>query len=147
MIGGALGAALAMVLLAGATAPAQAAPGNAPAPAGAQSLGYDSPGISPPAERIRHVGLAGDYDCPTGRACFAVWDPVLLKYKVFDLYHCRLYSLSFWYGMGSFSNAQTGGAAVVLHGQNGPLPGSYPPTGSGAYYQLNWDPVWKIKPC
>jgi hypothetical protein len=75
-----------------------------------------------------------------------VWDPWLVEYKVFDLYHCQTYYLRYWEGWGSFKNNQTGGAAVKLFGEHGEDLGSYPPSGD-AYYQHNWDDVWRIKPC
>jgi hypothetical protein len=140
MVGGALGAVLGMVLVAGAGVPAQAA-------SPAHSLGVESPGIAPEPERIRSIGLVPSYTCPAGRACFAVWDHWLRGWKVIDLYHCRTYSLSYWAGNGDFSNNQTGGASVVLYGQDGQPLNSYPPNGSESYYSVNWDRVWKIKPC
>jgi hypothetical protein len=84
---------------------------------------------------------------PLGRACFAVWDHWLGAWKGINLYHCRTYTLSDWLGNGDFSNNQTGGAAVILYGQQGQVLGSYPPNGSRSYYSVNWNEVWKIKPC
>jgi hypothetical protein len=147
MIGGALSAVLGMVLFAGASAPAQAAPDAASARAETQNLDIESPGISPEPERIWRIGLVPSYDCPLGRACFAVWDHWLGEWKGINLYHCHTYALSHWLGNGDFSNNQTGGAAVTLYGQHGQVLGSYPPNGSRSYYSVNWDAVWKIKPC
>ncbi len=108
-----------------------------------------SPGISPAAERIRFVGLFDSYDCPLGRACLAVWDPTRTAYKVFDLFRCGTYRLSFWHDQGTMKNNQTGGAAVWLFdGSGNPIESSpKPPTGNDAFYEVDWDPVWSVKPC
>jgi hypothetical protein len=144
-ITGALGVVLGLLVLVGASAPAHATSGGPAASTGESSVTANSPGISPAAERIRYVGLFDSYSCPSGRACLAVWDPNRTQYKVFDLYRCGLYSVSYWHDWGSMRNAQTGGAAVRTYGANGQLLGTFPP-GAG-YYQFNWDPVWKVRPC
>jgi hypothetical protein len=143
---GALGAILATLVLAVANAPAQAAPVAQTAPAVESSVAAVSPGISPAAERIRYIGLFDPYSCDSGRACLAVWDPTRTQFKVFDLFRCGTYSLSFWHDQGSMRNTQTGGAIVRLYRGDGSLFGEFPPSGAG-YYQFNWDPVWKVKPC
>jgi hypothetical protein len=140
---GVVGAVLGMLVVAAANVPAQAAP-DASAPREV-NVAAVAPGISPAAEQIRYVSDLHDYSCGSGRACFAVQDPTQGRYKVFDLFHCGTYNLSNWHGVGTFRNSQTGGAAVVLYDQNGPFPFEYPP--AFWYYELNWDPVWRIKPC
>ncbi|MEU6241161.1 hypothetical protein [Streptomyces sp. NPDC047024] len=147
------GAGLVLVMLLGA-APAQAADSaaqrtgsvaqkadghvNAAVPA-------NSPVISPAAERIRYVD--GDtYDCPSGRLCARVWDPNAGRYKVFDLWACHTYSLSYWGGVGGFYNNQTTGTVARFYNQSGGVVLSstaygVAPTG------WNWDPIWKIKNC
>jgi hypothetical protein len=137
-----VGVIVGMLIVLGANVPAQAAPG---APIGNVNDAAVSPSISPAAERIRYVADPYNYSCASGRACFAVWDPNRSRYKVFDLYYCNTYNLSYWHDWGTFRNSQTGGATVILYGQSGPLPGSYPPF--SGYYEGNWDPVWRIKPC
>jgi hypothetical protein len=144
---GAVGIALAMLAAGGSATAAHAAPASVAAPT-AQSAAAVSPGISPAAEQIRFVGLFEDYGCRSGRACLAVWDPTRTQYKVFDLYRCGMYSLSYWYDMGTMKNNQTGGAAVRLYDGNGQQIGSpFGWTGEGGLYQFSWDPVWKVKPC
>jgi hypothetical protein len=141
MIGGALGAVLAMLLLAGASVPAHAAP------AGTQSILAESPAIRPDAERFRNAGFPGSFDCPSGRACLSVWDDWLKGYKVVDLYRCGTYTLSYWEGLGRLTNNQTGGAVVTTYGQHGQPLGSYRHNGSLSYYDVYWNEVWKVKPC
>ncbi|MFI6436292.1 hypothetical protein [Streptomyces sp. NPDC050759] len=150
------GAGLVLTMLLGA-APAQAAD-SAPRAVGstAQQVGAhaeagvlaNSPGISPAAERIRYVD--GDtYDCSYGRLCARVWDPTVGRYKVFDLYACRTYSLSYWGGGGDgggFYNNQTTGTVARFYNQSGGVVHS-----STAYSvapaSWTWDPIWKIKNC
>ncbi|MFC9731804.1 hypothetical protein ACFWGM_07700 [Streptomyces roseolus] len=154
-----------VVLVAGgllATAPAQAAPppdrassdtaATAPAaPAVAEAevgVPATAPTISPAAERVRYV-TDGTYTCPTGRLCARVWDPTQGKYKVFDLYYCNTYSLSYWGGGGDgggFKNYQTNGTVARFYNSSGGVvhsstaPDIAPATWS-------WDPIWKIKNC
>lgn len=104
-----------------------------------------SPTISPAAENIRYVS-GNTYDCATGRLCARVWDPTRGTYKVFDLYRCATYSLSYWGGTGGFYNYQTTGTVATFYNGSG-----------GVYYTStardtapswwNWDPIWKIKNC
>lgn len=139
---------LGMLVLAGASGPAQAAPDVPSAPAGGLSVAAMSPGISPPAEHTYHIDYFDDYNCPLGRACMQVWDPTVGKWKIFNLFRCGTYNLSYWYGWGTMRNNQTDDAAVVLYGENGADLGSYPPSGPPEFfYQVNWTPVWRIKPC
>ncbi|GGR19080.1 hypothetical protein [Streptomyces roseolus] len=154
-----------VVLVAGgllATAPAQAAApadratsdtaSTAPAaPAAAQAEAgvlATAPTISPAAERVRYV-TDGTYSCPTGRLCARVWDPTQGKYKVFDLYYCNTYSLSYWGSGGDgggFKNYQTNGTVARFYNSSGGVvhsstaPDIAPATWS-------WDPIWKIKNC
>ncbi|MFI8324209.1 hypothetical protein [Streptomyces sp. NPDC085529] len=121
------------------------------APAGAQAesgVPATAPTISPAAERVRYVA-DGTYSCPTGRLCARVWDPTRNTYKVFDLYYCNTYSLSYWGNGGDgggFKNYQTDGtvarfsnsAGTVVHTSTAP---DVAPSWWG------WDPIWKIKNC
>ncbi|MGI5149995.1 hypothetical protein ACQEVC_27245 [Plantactinospora sp. CA-294935] len=137
-----------MLVLALAGAPAQAATAD-PTTSAADSTAFaQSPGISPAPERVTHVGRYdfADYDCRLGRACLAVWDPTVGNWKVFDLYRCGTYSVSYWYDLGAMKNNQTGGAAVRTFGSGGGLLGTYPPNGNGLY-EVNWTPVWTVRPC
>ncbi|MDW4905926.1 hypothetical protein RB628_11425 [Streptomyces sp. ADMS] len=105
----------------------------------------NSPGISPAAERIRYV--SGDtYSCPTGRLCARVWDPTRSTYKVFDLYYCNTYSLSYWGGLGGFYNYQTEGTVARFYNSGGTTVHTSTAR-STAPSGWNWDPIWKIKNC
>lgn len=152
-ITGVVGVILGMLIVVGANVPAQATPdtsttptwdASVTGPARDASVAAVSPGISPAAFDIRYVGDPFNYSCASGRACFAVWDPTRGLYKVFDLYYCGTYHLSYWYGDGTFRNSQTGGAAVYLYDLDGPI-GPFPP--ASGYYVGNWDPIWRIQPC
>lgn len=150
------GAGLALVMMLGA-APAQAADSTARTPdSTSQQVGVqvnaavpaNAPGISPAAERVRYVD-GSTYDCPYGRLCARVWDPTVGRYKVFDLYVCRTYSLSYWSGGGDgggFYNNQTTGTVAKFYNQSGGVV-----LNSTAYgvapSDWNWDPIWKIKNC
>ncbi|MFM9442247.1 hypothetical protein [Streptomyces acidiscabies] len=105
----------------------------------------NSPGISPAAERVRYV--SSNYDCPYGRLCARVWDPNAGQYKVFDLYRCATYSLSYWNGIyGGFYNNQTTGTVAVFYDQNGGVVHRSTAYGIAPAY-WDWGPVWKIKNC
>jgi hypothetical protein len=105
-----------------------------------------SPGISPAAERVRYVS-SGTYDCPYERLCARVWDPTVGSYKVFDLYACHTYSLSYWNGTdGGFFNNQTTGTVARFYNQSGGV--VYSSTAYGiAPAGWDWGPIWKIKNC
>lgn len=107
-----------------------------------------SPSISPAAKSIRYV-TGSSYSCSYGTLCARVWDPTRGEYKVFDLYSCNTYSLSYWGSGGDgggFYNNQTTGTVAKFYNSTG-----------GVYYSstaydiapswFNWDPVWKIKNC
>ncbi|MTE17692.1 hypothetical protein F0L17_00800 [Streptomyces sp. TRM43335] len=104
-----------------------------------------SPSISPAAKRVRYV-TNGSYSCPYGTLCARVWDPTRGKYKVFDLYYCNTYSLSYWGSSGGFYNNQTTGTVAKFYNSTGGVYHS-----STAYSVapswFNWDPVWKIENC
>lgn len=140
-----IGVALGMLLLVLVGAPAQAAP---PTSTMASSALAPSPGISPAAEFVTHVGrydFAG-YNCPSGRACLAVWDVNTSSWKVFHLYRCGTYRLSYWNDEGALKNNQTGGYAVLTYGSNGGQLGAYPARGN-ALQEVDWTPVWTVRPC
>ncbi|MFF7814540.1 hypothetical protein ACFZCF_21875 [Streptomyces sp. NPDC007945] len=145
-----------------ATSPAQAAaPADGPAgdrapavtvvpadaPAGARVMA-SAPTISPAAERVRYVS-DGTYTCPSGRLCARVWDPTQGSYKVFDLYYCNTYSLSYWGGGGDgggFKNSQTNGTVARFYNSSGAVAhSSTAPDIAPSWW--SWDPIWKIKNC
>lgn len=124
---------------------APAAPASTQAEVGVMAT---SPTISPAAERIRYVS-GNTYSCPTERLCARVWDPTRGTYKVFDLWVCRTYSLSYWGNGGDgggFYNYQTTGTAAKFYNASGAVVHtSIAP--STAPSDWNWDPIWKIKNC
>ncbi|MCC3655122.1 hypothetical protein LIX60_27365 [Streptomyces sp. S07_1.15] len=119
-----------------------------PAPAGARAdagVMATSPRISPAAEQIRYVTSNTDYACSYGRLCTRVWDPVVGKWKIFDLYVCRTYSLSYWNGTGGYVNNQTTGTKAYYYNSSGGVIKTSTALDTSNSY--NWTPVWKIKNC
>lgn len=102
-----------------------------------------APTISPAAFRVRH-SPSKTVPCPSGNLCASVWDPTRSDWKIFDLYYCKRYYLSYWQGAGQYDNAQTGGVRVYFYGQAGNVLKSFTAGGVG---QQNWDPVWSIRNC
>ncbi|GLI00959.1 hypothetical protein [Phytohabitans aurantiacus] len=145
---GTVGVALAMLVLGLTGAPAQAAEADRAASVAGSAVAAISPGISPAAERVTYVSRYGfaDYDCRSGRACLAVWDVNVNSWKVFDLFQCGSYRLSYWYDLGGMKNNQTGGAVVRTYGSGGGLILPYAPNGNGVY-EVDWNPVWSVRPC
>ncbi|MEU8759707.1 hypothetical protein [Streptomyces sp. NPDC048659] len=154
--GGALLWVLVSVLAAG---PAQAAASDGPraggghtmvmppAPRGegpsSRTVAAVSPTVSPWADYV-HTSSGSPVTCASGNLCTGVWDPVVGKYKVFFLYRCAQYSLSYWNGVGQVVNNQVG-AAAFFYGQNGQvrdvvLPDPRP-------FTYDWGPVWSIRNC
>ncbi|MBY8874310.1 hypothetical protein K7640_20985 [Micromonospora sp. PLK6-60] len=103
-----------------------------------------APTISPAARRVRHVSNPATTSCPSGNLCAFVWDPTRGNWKVFDLYYCHRYSLSYWQGTGSYNNHQYGGVRVTFYGQSGNVLKTFTKTGKGTQ---NWNPVWSIRNC
>ncbi|MFE2941315.1 hypothetical protein ACFXKG_19955 [Streptomyces sp. NPDC059255] len=121
---------------------APAAPAEARADVGVRAV---SPQVTPAAERVRLVTPGGSYTCSYGRLCAQVWDEAAGKWKVFDFYTCRTYSLSNWIGIGAYANNQTPGTVARFYNSSGAvIRTSIAPDWDTSY---NWNPVWKIKPC
>ncbi len=139
------------------TAPAQAAvPGGdsvggrvmtLPVPDDARSVGAaaNAPSISP-SVNTTHVAYGGSITCPEGNLCTAVQDPTTNSWKVFFLYTCRRYSVSYWNGDGHYADAQTGGVTSYFYGQSGNELLRFTPDG-GVDHPYNWGPVWSIRNC
>lgn len=102
-----------------------------------------SPYISPAARQIRHSSST-NVPCTSGNFCASVWDPTTGDWKIFDLFDCHTYALSYWQGPGQYNNAQVGGVRVEFQDQNHNILRSFTATGTGTQ---NWDPVWFIKNC
>ncbi|MDF4252153.1 hypothetical protein [Streptomyces sp. WMMB303] len=103
-----------------------------------------SPKISPSAG-YKYVVSAGSYTCDYGNLCTPVWDPTVGKWKVFFLYYCNTYSLSYWNGEGNYYNNQTTGTKAHFYNSSG---GTYQTsTAPDPNRPIDWDPVWKIKNC
>ncbi|MGC4892589.1 hypothetical protein [Micromonospora sp. DT31] len=103
-----------------------------------------TPTISPAARQVRHVAAGKPATCAGGNLCTFVWDPTTSSWKIFDLYACNRYTLSYWQGAGFYVNAQTGGPTVSFYNQSGGVVNSFTGTGTGTQ---NWDPVWSIRNC
>lgn len=110
-----------------------------------KSTAANSPGISPAADKVVHVAFDDHVVCTSGNFCTAVWDPTTNDWKVFFLFTCRKYYLSYWQGDGTYMNSQTGGAVAIFYGQNGNELKRIP--AGEAHYPYNWDPVWSIRNC
>ncbi|MEU6389121.1 hypothetical protein [Streptomyces sp. NPDC046939] len=145
-----------------ATTPAQAAPSvdraagtttqtvRTPATGAEHKAGTlaTAPSISPAARNVRYVS-GGTYSCDYGYLCARVWDPTRGQYKVFDLYYCDTYSLSYWGSGGDgggFYNNQTTGTVATFYNSTGGVYHSSTAYGVAPTW-FNWDPVWKIKNC
>ncbi|MCZ7412933.1 MULTISPECIES: hypothetical protein [unclassified Streptomyces] len=107
-----------------------------------------SPSISPAAKRIRYV-TDGSYSCSYGTLCLRVWDPTRGKYKVFDLYYCNTYHLSYWGsggdGGGFYNNQTTGTVATFYNSTGGVYHSSTAYSVAPSWF--SWDPVWTVKNC
>ncbi|MFC0006453.1 hypothetical protein [Micromonospora siamensis] len=127
-------------------AAAVAAPRQQAASGGAQVgavLAAYSPTISP-ATNVRYTSNPQTVSCAYGNFCASVWDPTRGTWKVFDLYYCNRYALSYWQGTGYYYNNQYGGVRVYFYNQSGGTLKSFTTVGRGTY---NWDPVWYIRNC
>jgi hypothetical protein len=116
------------------------------APVGTQGVGAmaTSPRISPSASYV-HVAPGSSYTCKYGNLCTQVWDPVYSKWKVFSLYYCNTYSLSYWNGYGAYINNQTTGTKSYFYNSSGGVIRTSTAYGYDTSY--DWTPVWKIKNC
>lgn len=77
--------------------------------------------------------------CATrGHLCAAVWDPFQAKYKLFHMFVCHTYSVSFWNNTGKWYNNQTPPVSTAIMGQSHNVlpPGNNIPIGSS---DLNYD--------
>ncbi|MEU7398366.1 MULTISPECIES: hypothetical protein [Streptomyces] len=113
------------------------------AAASSRAVAAVSPTVSPAADYV-HTTSGNPVECTSGNLCAGVWDPAVGKYKVFFLYQCAQYSLSYWNGVGQAVNNQIG-AAAFFYGQNGQvldvaLPENRP-------FTYDWTPVWSIRNC
>ncbi|AYC35912.1 hypothetical protein DWG14_00120 [Streptomyces griseorubiginosus] len=152
---GVLAVALAALFVAG---PAQAAPQQgaakdghvlvlpaAPAGVTPRSAAANSPTTSPAAGRVVHVASGSTVNCTSGSLCTAVWDPTTGDWKVFFLYNCARYSLSYWNGGGYYVDSQTGGVTSYFYGQSGNVLKRFTP--DNTVYSYDWTPVWSIRNC
>ncbi|UNO38416.1 hypothetical protein [Streptomyces sp. MST-110588] len=119
------------------SAPQGAQPASAPA--------ATSPSISP-AVRTQHVPAGGSFSCGDGNFCTAVWDPTTSDWKIFFLYTCRKYALSYWSGQGAYYNQQTGNVTSYLYDRNSNVLVTSRPDG-GILHNQDWSPVWYIRNC
>ena len=110
----------------------------------AKSAAASSPRTSP-SVRTQHVQPGQTYDCASGNLCAVVWDPTTYNYKVYFLYTCSRYSLSYWNGTGNYYDAQTGGVTSYFYGQSGNVLKSFTPDFQN--HDQDWTPVWSIRNC
>ncbi|MGI5456391.1 hypothetical protein ACQEWB_25140 [Streptomyces sp. CA-249302] len=145
---GALAIALAALFLAGS---AQAADGPAgkvmvlPVPAQKLAPAANAPTISP-SVNTTHVAYGGTITCPSGNLCAGVQDPTTNSWKIFYLFTCAKYSVSYWNGDGHYADSQTGGVTSYFYGQSGNELTHFTPDG-GVDHPYNWGPVWSIRNC
>jgi hypothetical protein len=74
-----------------------------------------------------------------------VWDPTTGSYKVFKLYTCAKYSLSYWQGLGTYFDNQSSGARTTFYNSSSGVITSFYPDYTNHNY--NWDPVSYIRNC
>jgi hypothetical protein len=104
----------------------------------------NAPSVSPSVRTI-HVATGEPYTCDTGNLCLEVWDPTTSNWKVFYLYNCRKYSLSYFNGWGDFTDYQTGGVRSYFYGQSGNELRSFTPP--QLEVPQDWGPVWSVRNC
>ncbi len=114
-------------------------------PAPERAVSAATPTISPAARQVRFVAPGQFYNCDQGNLCVTVWDPTVGLFKIFDLYQCRTYTLSNWFGAGLYWNAQTGGAVARFYDGSWRVVVSAPV--SVVDKEINWDPLWYIRNC
>ncbi|MFH8729081.1 hypothetical protein [Streptomyces termitum] len=100
-----------------------------------------SPGISPSAPYIYAKG--GLLSCPYEALCTSTWDPTANSWKIYVLRDCVDYNLSYWNGKGAYINNQSGGARARFFTLNGSWTASADNKGT----PIDWNPIWKIRPC
>jgi hypothetical protein len=92
---------------------------------------------------VEYVAAGGTYICNSGYFCAGAWDGI--RWKVFHLYTCRLYTLSNWTGSGFYLNNQTGGVVARFYNNTGAQIGTA--AADGVQRTRNWDPVAYIRNC
>jgi hypothetical protein len=120
----------------------------AESPAGVAKTVAAAPGMSPAPERATYIGRYDfyDYNCPSGRACLAVWNQAGSNWRVFDMYACRTYYLSNAY-TGAIKNKQTGGALVSMYGASGNFLYAFGTDTEPEPRSVNLEPVYSVRPC
>ncbi|CAL9279694.1 hypothetical protein [Streptomyces sp. SudanB182_2057] len=116
----------------------------APHGASAKTVLASSPGISPSVS-TSHLPPNTPYTCSSGNLCAVVWDPTTSDFKIFYLFNCAKYSLSYWSGNGNYYDAQTGGVTSYFYGQSGNVLKSFTPDFTN--HTQDWSPVWSIRNC
>jgi hypothetical protein len=119
------------------------------APRGAESMSSQfvaatSPTISP-AVHTRHAKPGSIGSCSPGYLCAGVWDPTTLDWKIFDMYACNTYALSYWQGNGAYFDNQTNNVVSYFYDQSHRVRNSFTPDAKNHPY--NWDSIWYIKTC
>jgi hypothetical protein len=118
-------------------------------PRGAESMSPQfvaatSPTISPPVQ-TRHAKPGSIGSCSQGFLCAGVWDPTTSDWRIFDMYACTTYSLSYWQGNGAYIDNQTNNVVSYFYDQNRQVRNSFTPDAKDHPY--NWNPIWYIKTC
>jgi hypothetical protein len=124
-----------------------------PAPSGtvsALAAAATAPTISP-SVTTGHVAAGGSYTCPYKDLCALPWDPTTGSWKIFYLYDCAKYAVSYWDGTGYYLDNQTTSAVSAFYNQSSAVlspPGYFTADGTGRVQQsYNWTPVWYIRNC
>lgn len=116
---------------------------------GAEVQFANLPTISPPTDFV-DISPGGSTPCPSGNFCAGV--PIPGGQRVFKLFFCNTYSVSFWNGTGGYLDNQTGNPATRLLDQRRVEIKNNPSTPSpifpgGGQQSINWTPVWFVKNC
>ncbi len=117
----------------------------------AGALAATAPSIFPRTVTQDIPRTGGTFTCPSGNFCTIVANPVTGGVRVFKLFTCTTYSMSFWEGSGFYIDNQTGNPGTVVFDRNMHAlnpPGTIFPDGPNApAHGINWSPVWFIRNC
>jgi hypothetical protein len=118
------------------------------APAGLRSAAVHPDAVAPttsPSVSTSHAASGTAYTCYSGDLCAVAWDPTTSSWKIFYLYECELYSLSYWSGDGNYYDNQSSSAHSYFYGESGNVLSSFYPQYTNVAY--DWTPVYSIRNC
>ncbi|MEU2556813.1 hypothetical protein ABZ589_34950 [Streptomyces sp. NPDC013313] len=116
----------------------------APAASQVSALRATAPSTAPAAGYVEY-SPGSVAPCSRGVLCTAVWNPVSLKWRQFNLSACNLYNVFYWQNGGYYFDNQTGGVRSYFYGQSGNVLLSFTPDATQRDY--NWDRVYSVRNC